>query len=67
MIFLPDYDDLAARFDYGSNIVPPTNHTQFEDAHNACKQCGRTLLLHVQKVTTISSNSALVIAIKQQQ
>ena len=67
MKFLPDYDDLTTTFDYESHIVPPSNHTQFEDAQNAYKQYGRTLLLHLQKQTTIPSNSAPATAIKQQE
>ena len=67
MKFLPDYDDLTTTFDYESHIVPPSNHTQFEDAQNAYKQYGRTLLLHLHKQTTIPSNSAPATAIKQQE
>ena len=67
MRFLPDYDELTAKSDYESHIVRQTNHTQFEDAHNAYKQYERTLHSHLQKVTIITSNSAPVTVTKQQE
>ena len=67
MKFLPDYDDLTEMFDYNNHIIPQSDHTQYEDAHNAYKQSGRTLLLHLQKGTTIPANTAPVAAIKQQE
>ena len=46
---LPDYNELKPRFDYDDHIIPRIDHTQYEDAHNAYKQYGRTLLLYLQK------------------
>ena len=58
MIFLPDYKDLTSSFDIRSHLIPPSVHTQNSDAENAYKQFIRTLLLHIQKSTTINTNTA---------
>ena len=54
MKFLPDYDDLTATFDYSDNIIPPPDHTQYDDAYSASKQYGRTLLLNPDQLSSRS-------------
>ena len=66
MTCLPEYDELKAIFDYYDHVIPPTDHTQYEDAYNAYKKYGNVLLLHLLKHSKIPSNLAPLIAIKQQ-
>lgn len=47
-------------------IVPPTNHNQYEDTHNAYTQYGRNILLYLQKLIIIPSHAVPATAIKQQ-
>ena len=47
MHFLPGYKALTDTFDPATHILPPTLHTQYENAVNAYRQYGRALLLHL--------------------
>ena len=67
MHFLPEYKALTDTFDPVTHILPPTLHTQYEDAVNAYKQYGRALLLHLQNETTIMTRTAPRAAIIQQE
>ena len=58
MTCLPEYKELTATFDIGAHLIPPEIHTQHSAARNAYKQFSRTLLLHLQKSTTISPTMA---------
>ena len=66
MKFYAKYDDLKPKFDHYNHVVPPKDHTQYEDAYIAHKQYGNVLLLHLSKQTTIQSNLAPLIFVKQQ-
>ena len=58
MFFLPEYKDLSSTFDIATHLIPPEIHTQHSDARNAYRKFSRTLLLHLQQNTTISSTMA---------
>ena len=67
MKFYPEYDDLKPGFEHYNHVVPPKDHTQYEDACNAHKQYGNVILLHLMKQTTIPSNLAPLTSVKQQE
>lgn len=58
---------MILRIDPDDRILPPTLHTQHEDAVNAYKQYSRALLLHLQKDTTIIARKVPRATIPQQE
>ena len=58
MLCSPYYNDLTPTFDIEAHLIPPTVHAQHIDAMNTYKQFSRTIILHLQKSTTISSTMA---------